>query len=88
VLNIEPNFGPLQPMLMNPDPDQPNILGSLIALSTVLLVLAAFLMNLNVITRAIQGGGRITTYPANLLLATALTAIVLVIGSIIVDQYP
>ena len=89
VLNIEPNFGPLQPLLNNPDPDQPDVLGSLIALGTFLLVLAAFMINLIQIVRTVRAGGSITAHPVNLVLAIAtLAAIVVVIGAIIVDQYP
>lgn len=89
MLNIEPDFGPIQPLLSSPDPDQPDVLGSLIALGSVLLVLAAFMINLIHIVRAMRAGGSITTHPVNLVLAIAtLAALVLVIGAIIVDQYP
>lgn len=89
MLNIEPNFGPLQPLLTSADPDQPDVLGSLIALGTVLLVLAAFIINLVQIVRTMRAGGSITSHPVNLLLAAAtLAAIVVVLGGIIVDQYP
>lgn len=89
MLNIEPNFGPLQPLLQNPDPDQPNVVGSLIALGTVLLVLVAFMLNLRLIGRTVRAGGSITTHPVNLALAVAAFAgIVFVVGAIIVDQYP
>ncbi len=89
MLNIESNIGPLQPLLNNPNPDQPDVLGSLIALGTFLLVLAAFIINLIQIVRTVRAGGSITTHPVNLLLAVVtLVAIVMVIGGIIVDQYP
>jgi uncharacterized membrane protein YidH (DUF202 family) len=89
MLNIEPNFGPLQPLLNNADPDQPDVLGSLIALGTFLLVLAAFIINLIQIVRTMQAGGSITTHPVNLVLAVAtLATIAVIIGAIIVDQYP
>ena len=89
MLNIEPNFGPLQPLLNNPDPDQPDVLGSLIALGTVLLVLAAFMINLIPILRTIRAGGNLTAHPVNLVIAIAtLAVIIMVIGGIIVDQYP
>lgn len=88
-LNLEPTFGPLEPLLNNPNPDQPNVLGSLIALGTMLLVLAAFVINLVQIIRSMQAGGSITTHPANLILAVAtLAVIVMVVGGIVVDQYP
>lgn len=88
-LNIEPNFGPLQLLLNNSDPHQPDIVGSLIVLGTFLLVLAAFIINLNQIMRTKRAGGSAMTHPENLVLAvTTLAAVVFVLGSIIVDQYP
>lgn len=89
MLNIEPNFEPLQPLLNYPDPDQPDVLDSLIALGTVLLVLAAFMINLMPILRTMRAGGSLTAHPVNLVIAIAtLAAFILVIGGIIVDQYP
>ncbi len=73
-LNIEPNFGPLQPLLTTPDPDQPDVVGSLIALGILLLVLAAFIINLKLIVRALRAGGSITAHPVNLVLAVATLA--------------
>lgn len=88
-LNIEPDLGPLGRLLTNPDPDQPDVPGSLVALGTFLLVLAAFLINLQQIVRTMRAGGSLLTHPVNLILAVAaLAAIVGVIGAIIVDQYP
>ena len=88
-LHIEPRFWPFRPLLVNPDPDRPHILGSLIALGTVLLVIAGFSMNLVLIARTMRAGGRVTAHPANLVLTIAtFAAIVLVVGAIIVDQYP
>ena len=89
VLNIEPNFGPLQSLLNHPNPDQPDVLGSLIALGTTLLVLTAFLINLMQILRTIRAGGSITAHPVNFVLAVVtFAAIAMVIGGIIVDQFP
>ena len=89
ILNIEPYFGPLQPLLNNPDPDQPDVLGSLIALGTMLLVLAAFIINLIPVVRTLRAGGGLTSHPVNLVLAIAtLATIAMIIGGIIVDQYP
>jgi uncharacterized membrane protein YidH (DUF202 family) len=88
-LNIEPNFGPLEPLLNNPDPNQPDVLGSLIALGTFLLVIVACMMNLQQIVPKMRAGESITTHPVNLILAVVtLGAILMVIGAIIVDQYP
>lgn len=89
VLNIEPDFGPLAPLLTSADPDQPDVLGSLIVLGTLLLAVAAFIVNLAPIVRTLRGGESITAYPVNLVIAFAtLVPIVLFIGLIIVDQYP
>lgn len=89
ILGREPDFGPLQPLLTSADPDQPNVRGTLIALSTVLLVLAAFVLNLMPTLRAVRAGGSIAAHPANLILAIVTCAsILMVIGSIVVDQYP
>ena len=86
---IEPNLGPLQPLLHHPDLDQPNVIGSLTALGTVLLVFTSFNLNLSPVLRSARAGGRITAHPVNLLLAVlTLAAILVVIGAIIVDQYP
>ena len=63
--------------------------GSLIALGTVLLVLAAFIINLRLIGRTVRAGGSITAHPVNLILAVAAFAsIAIVVGVMIVDQYP
>ena len=89
MLNIEPDFGPLQPLLTTPDPDQPDILGSLIALGTFLLLLVAFIINLRIIIGAKRAGKSISAHPINLILAVAtLVLITTIVGSIIVDQYP
>ena len=89
MLKIEPNFGPLKPLLNNPNPDQPDVIGSLIALGTFLLVVAAFTINLRQLMHTARAGGSLFAYPANLVLAViALAAIGFVIGSIIIDQYP
>ena len=89
LLNIEPDFGALEPLLTSPDPDQPDVLGSLIVLGTVLLALAAFIISLIPIVRTMRGGESIRAYPVNVIVAVAtLAPIVIFIGLIIVDQYP
>lgn len=89
LLNIQPSFGPLEPLLSNPDPDQPNILGSFIFLSAFLLAVLACLIVREPIVRAMRAGGGLRAHPIHLLLATAVLCfiIVLVVG-IAVDQYP
>jgi len=89
VLNIEPNFGPLEPLLNNPDPDQPDVGGSLVALVVFLLLPVAFVINLRIIARATRAGKTITAHPVNLFLAAATLALItMTLGSIIADQYP
>ena len=89
VLAIEPYFGPLQPLLTDPDPDKPDVLGSLIVLGMMLLILVALIVNLRIIVRAKRAGKSITAHPINLVLAVAMLAFITsFVGSIIVDQYP
>jgi len=88
-LNCQPDFGRLEPLLYIPAPDQPDIAGTLTALNTFILVIAAFVTNLKQIVVILHRGSKITTHPANLVLALiTLVAIVLVLSGIIVDQYP
>ena len=87
-LNIQPDFGRLEPLLNNPDPDQPDILGSLIVIGAFFLVISAFAINLIQIGGDLRRGSKITAHPANLVLASVtLATIVLVISGFIVDQY-
>ncbi|MFO7168772.1 MAG: hypothetical protein DIU80_012195 [Chloroflexota bacterium] len=89
LLKIEPNLGPLQPLLTSPDPDQPDVIGSLVALGALLLVVAALGINLVAIGRTLRAGGSLTAHPASLaLVVVALVAIVAVAGGIAADQYP
>jgi hypothetical protein len=90
VLGIEPPLGPLEPLLNNPDPDQPNVVGSLIVLVFVLLLpTVAFIINLGPIVRNARAGNSLTANPVNLLLAVAILIFITVfVGGIIVDQYP
>ncbi len=53
LLNLEPNFGPLEPYLRS-KVDQPNVLGSAIVLSAFLLLLAAFAINLVTIVQNVR----------------------------------
>ena len=89
MLNIEPTFGPLQPLMVSPDPDQPDVVGSLIALTAFLLLLVAFIINSRVLREAKRIGRKVTDQPMNLVLATAtFVVIAMIVGSIVVDQYP
>ena len=89
MLGIEPPLGPLEPLLTVPA-DQPNILGSAIALGLILLLpTIAFLINLAPLMRNVRAGNSLAVYPVNVLLAVAiLFFIMLFVGGIIVDQYP
>jgi hypothetical protein len=89
LLNIEPNFGALEPLLSSLDPDQPHLGGSLIVLGAMLLLPVAFVMNLRVVARDRRAGNGIAAHPANLVLAVATLAFIAwIVGSIIADQYP
>jgi hypothetical protein len=88
LLGIEPHFGPLEPLLNNPDPDQPD-LGSLVVLGAFLLsVLACIIVRAPIVRTMRAGGGRFA-HPVNLLLAVViLFFMTMLVGGIIVDQYP
>ena len=89
VLNIEPDFGPLEHLLTSPDPDQPDVVGSLIVLGAMLLLPLAFVINLRVILRAKRARKSLTAHPFNLVLAVGILAFTaLIVGEIIIDQYP
>jgi hypothetical protein len=89
LLNIEPPLGPLEPLLNNPNPDQPDVLGSLIALGAFLLAVLACLIARAPILRTMQAGGGLFAHPMNLILAVVILFFVTrLVGGIIVDQYP
>lgn len=86
-LNIEPPFASLKP----PVPvDQPDVIGTAIALSLiVLLPIVAFVINLVPIRRAMRAGGNLAALPLNVALVVAVLLIIAAfVGAIIVDQYP
>lgn len=89
ILNIEPNFGPLEPILNNPDPDQPDVVGSLVALSTLVMLAVAFGMNVRIISRARREGRSYVAHPVVVALAVIMLAFLTsIVGAIVVDQYP
>ena len=90
VLGIEPPLGPLEPLLNNPDPDQPDVLGTAIALSLILLLPAvAFSISVTLLRRTMRAGGSLLAHPINLALAVVSLALILTfVGGFIVDQYP
>lgn len=89
VLHIEPPVGPLEPLLNNPDPDQPNVLGTFIVLSAFLLAVLACLIIRAPIVRMMQAGGSLLAHPLNLILAVVVLSFIarFVVG-LTVDQFP
>jgi hypothetical protein len=86
LLGIEPPFAAL---LNNPDPDQPNVIGTLMVLGALLLAVAACIIARAPIVRTLQAGGSLFAHPINLILAVVILSVItmLVVG-LIVDQYP
>jgi hypothetical protein len=81
VLGIEPAF-----MVGK---DQPSIAGSLVVLGAALLLPVALVVSLLPVVRNLRQGGRFTAYPENLVLAGIILVVLLIIvGAIVVDQYP
>ena len=80
---------PFARLLNNPDPDQPNVLGTLIVLGTLLLAVAACLVARVPLVRTLQAGGSLFAHPINLILAFVILFFItrLVVG-LIVDQFP
>jgi hypothetical protein len=89
ILHIEPPLGPLAPWLNNPNPDQPNILGTLVVLGALLLAVAAGLIARGPIVRTLQAGGSLLAHPINLMLAVVILSFIiwLVVG-LTADQFP
>jgi drug/metabolite transporter (DMT)-like permease len=84
-LGFEPSLGSL-PSLLQVSESQ---LGSFIVFGVFLLLLAAFFGSGYSLIQSKKAGKRLPDDPINLLLALAtLLVIILVIGSIIVDQHP
>jgi hypothetical protein len=88
-LGIEPPLGPLEPLLNNSDPDQPDVLGSLIVLGAFLLAVLACIIARAPVVRTMRAGGGLLAHPLNLMLAVVILFFLsrLVTG-IVVDQYP
>jgi hypothetical protein len=88
ILNIEPPLGPLEPILKAP-PDQPNVAGSLVALTLFLLLPVAFVINLIPIVQNMRAGNSITAYPVNLAIAIGIFLVFAsIIAALVIDQYP
>jgi hypothetical protein len=81
VLGIEPAF-----MVGS---GQPSLTGSLVVLGAALLLPIALVVTLAPVVRNLRQGGRFAAYPENLILAgTILVVLLIIIGAIVVDQYP
>jgi hypothetical protein len=88
-LGVEPSFGPLEPLLNNPDPDQPDVLGSLIVLGAFLLLVLACIIVRAPIVRTMRAGGSLLAHPINLMLAVViLSLITMVVVGLMGDQFP
>lgn len=89
VLNMEPNFGPLQPYLTQPDPDKPNVVGSLFVLALFVLAIVAVILNGMPLVRAVRAGERVTAVPFNFAVFVLMLGFVLfAVSALVVDQYP
>lgn len=85
MLNIEPPFAEA----LRGEPDVPNIPGSLIALTIMLLLPVAFVVSLRPVLKARRSGIGICGAPVNLALAlVSIGFFAFIVGAIIVDQYP
>jgi len=89
LLGIRPNFGPLEPLLNNPDPYQSSAIGTIIVLGAFLLAIVACLIAHAPIVRTMQAGGSLHVHPINLVLVVVILLFIttLVVG-FMVDQYP
>jgi hypothetical protein len=90
-VDLRVTVGPAPPALPVParrdasTPGRLNAYGPLIGLGTLVLVLAACIINLIPIARTLRGDGRIAAHPVHLVLAVTTFAIIaIVIGAIIV----
>lgn len=89
VLHIEPPLGPLKALLDNPNPDQPDVLSTLIFLGSFLLAVAGGLTARAPLMQAMQRGGSLLAYPLSLLVVlVVLGFIVVLVTNLIADQYP
>jgi hypothetical protein len=89
VLGVEPPLGPLRPLLDNPDPDRPDVVGSLVVLGTFLLAVVACVVARGPIVGTLRAGGGLLAHPANLVVTvTILSFLTTLVAGIAVDQFP
>lgn len=88
LLHVEPPLGPLQPLLKG-EADRPNVLGSAIVFGAWLLSVVALVFGIAPIVRGARAGSGIAASPVNLLVAAAVSLLVVsFLAGIIIDQYP
>lgn len=86
LLNIEPPFAAL---LNDPNPDQPNVIGTVVVLVALLLAVTAGLIARAPIVRAVQAGESLLAHPLNLILAVIILGFLsMFVGGLMIDQYP
>ena len=79
----------LASLALNPPNTQPNLPGSLFVLGVFLLLPLAFVIVSVPIRRTVRSGESLLAHPVNLAhAALIMILIVIVVGSIIADQYP
>ena len=87
--NIEPLSRFLREQTTNGDGYGLNAFGKILMLGSLLLLPAAFAVNLIPITRNLRAGNSITAIPINLLLAVALFIFIAsLVTGFVIDQYP
>lgn len=88
LLGIQPNLGPLEPLLNNSNSDPPDP-GSFVVFGCMALSVAAFIIARAPIARTRRAGGSLYAHPLNLLVAALIvTYLALFVIGVVVDQYP
>ena len=90
LLHIDPSFGPLDRWVRPITHSEPHLLGSLIALTFLLVLpIVALVINLGAVRRMQRAGAGFLALPVNagLVLAT-LALLATFVGAFVVDQYP
>ena len=89
LFQIMPPLGPLEALLNNPDPDQPNVIGTVIVVCTFLLAVAACLIARAPIVRTMQAGRGLFAHPIHLMLSVViLSFITMLVVGLFLDQFP
>lgn len=86
LLGIEPAFAA---MLSNPNPDQPNVVGSLVVIGAFVLAVLACIIVRAPVVQAMQTKKSLLTHPVHLALGVVMLGCIgLFVGSLIIDQFP